>query len=310
MKRAFFLFPFFCIFGFLIFFPQPSLTYAKTGLLLWFYTLLPSMLPFMILSDFFLHTSKKFWQRFFGLSSKGAYAFLMGISCGYPMGAKVTADLYREHHITKQEACYLLAFSNYPGPAFLSSYICISLFHRNSLILPTYIIIYGSGFFCAFLFRMLSAQKTKENARKKTISPETNKKETSRSLGETLDVSIMNGFESIAKMGGYIILFSILQGILKRLLHPFPCISRLAMGLTEITTGNLAIAQSSWDFSVAYPLVVMFTSFGGLCVTAQTKSMLTDTDLPFIPYLKGKLSCALCALCLAWFLVKIVKVIV
>lgn len=44
--------------------------------------------------------------------------------------------------------------------------------------------------------------------------------------------------------------------------------------------------------------------------SSQTKSMLADTDLSLIPYLKGKLCCLTITLALTFFLVEVVKVIV
>lgn len=308
MKRTLSLLLFSGILVFLIFFPQQSLSYAKTGLMLWFYTLLPSMLPFIILSNFFIQTNaldkllaapKKIWHSVFGLSPNGTYALFMGIFCGYPMGAKITADLYREQRISYQEACYLLSFSNHPGPSFLSAYLCVSIFKRPDLIFPTYLIIYTSSFLCSLFFRFQGAPGITSN----TIC--SNKKETScaPSLGELLDVSIMNGFQSITKLGGYIILFSIIQGILKQMLLPVGPVKYLILGLTEITTGTAALSESTLPFTTCYPLALAFTSFGGLCVTAQTKSMLAGTNLPFKSYLKGKLCCALCTLILAGLIV-------
>ena len=54
MKRFLSFFLLVLFLGFLLFFPGQSLVYAKNGLLLWFYTLLPSLLPFMILSGLLL----------------------------------------------------------------------------------------------------------------------------------------------------------------------------------------------------------------------------------------------------------------
>lgn len=147
---------------FLLLFPSQAFSYAKAGLMLWFYTLLPSLLPFMILSNICIKTGlldklfeapKKFWKKAFALSPSGAYALCMGIFCGYPMGAKITADLYAEHRISKQEASYLLTFACFPGPSFLSSYLCVGLFKNTRLIFPTYFILYSSGFLCSLLFR-------------------------------------------------------------------------------------------------------------------------------------------------------------
>ena len=298
---------------FLLLFPSQAFSYAKAGLMLWFYTLLPSLLPFMILSNICIKTGlldklfeapKKFWKKAFALSPSGAYALCMGIFCGYPMGAKITADLYAEHRISKQEASYLLTFACFPGPSFLSSYLCVGLFKNTRLIFPTYFILYSSGFLCSLLFR---PQKSSEfSYLKKT------KKEISGSdfLGNILDTSIMNGFETITKLGGYILIFSILQGIFSIALRSFPTLGYFLQGITEITTGNAALSKASWSFDLIYPLILAFTSFGGLSVAAQTKSMLANTDLPFSSYLKGKICSFFCTFAIAFCLVKIVKVII
>ena len=155
------------LFFFLLLFPSQAFSYAKAGLMLWFYTLLPSLLPFMILSNICIKTGlldklfeapKKFWKKAFALSPSGAYALCMGIFCGYPMGAKITADLYAEHRISKQEASYLLTFACFPGPSFLSSYLCVGLFKNTRLIFPTYFILYSSGFYAPFCFALKKAR--------------------------------------------------------------------------------------------------------------------------------------------------------
>ncbi len=313
MIKKFFPFILFVFIFFLLLFPSQTLSYAKAGLMLWFYTLLPSLLPFMILSniciqtgvlDKLFETPKKFWEKAFALSPSGAYALFIGIFCGYPMGAKITADLYQKQRISKQEASYLLTFACFPGPSFLSSYLCVGLFNNTNLILPTYFTLYSSGFLCSLLFRPKKYNKF--------ITTEKKKKEISNSdfLGKILDTSIMNGFETITKLGGYILIFSILQGFLNIIFHSFPTINYLLQGITEISTGNAALSKAPWNFDFLYPLILAFTSFGGLSVAAQTKSMLANTDLPFLSYLKGKVCSFVCTFSLAFFLIKIVKIII
>lgn len=313
MKKFILHFILFLFLFFLLLFPAQAFSYAKTGLMLWFYTLLPSLLPFMILSniciktgllDKLFETPKKFWEKAFALSPSGAYSLFMGIFCGYPMGAKITADLYLEHRISKQEASYLLTFACFPGPSFLSSYLCVGLFKNTHLIIPTYFIIYSSGFLCSLLFR------PKKNRNLPIL--EKKKKEISNSdfLGKILDTSIMNGFETITKLGGYILIFSILQGILNITFRSFPTISYFLQGITEITTGNASLSKTPWKFDFLYPLILAFTSFGGLSVAAQTKSMLANTDLPFLSYLKGKVCSFICTFSIAFCLIKIVKIII
>lgn len=298
---------------FLLLFPSQAFSYSKAGLMLWFYTLLPSLLPFMILSNICIKTGlldklfeapKTFWKKVFALSPSGAYALCMGIFCGYPMGAKITADLYQAHRISKQEASYLLTFACFPGPSFLSSYLCVGLFKNTRLIFPTYFILYTSGLLCSFLFRpKADANIPYFEEKKKEIS-------SSDSLGKTLDTSIMNGFETITKLGGYILIFSILQGIFNLAFRSFPVLSYFLQGITEMTTGNAALSKAPLEFDLLYPLILAFTSFGGLSVAAQTKSMLANTDLPFSSYLKGKICSFVCTFAIAFFLVKIIKVVI
>lgn len=314
MKQLLYYLSFSCIFFFLLLSPRSAAECAKAGLMLWFDTLLPSMLPFMILSGLLIKTgflekllsfTGGFWRSVFGLTPMGGYGLLAGIFCGYPMGARTAADLYKSRYISRQEACYLLTFSSHPGPAFLSSYLCAGLLRQEELSLPAFGILYLSSFLTSLLFRpFYTFSKTPVSLRKR--------KETSSafSWGEALDVSIMDSFLAITKLGGYIILFSLFQGILALPPCLSPDLKCFLLGFTEITTGSAAIVRQNWGLSLTFPLLLAFSAFGGLCVTFQTNSMLSDTDLPLAPYLKGKLCTFLLTLALGILFIKIVKVLI
>ena len=55
----------------------------------------------------------------------GAFALTIGITSGYPVGAKVTSDLYKDNNCTKEEAERLIAFTNSSGPLFIISAVGI-----------------------------------------------------------------------------------------------------------------------------------------------------------------------------------------
>ena len=65
----------FFVFVYLLRFPEDAFQASTSGVTLWFFHVLPSLLPFMILSDFFIHT---------GLASvllqktKGIFRFQIG----------------------------------------------------------------------------------------------------------------------------------------------------------------------------------------------------------------------------------------
>ena len=52
-----------------------------------------------------------------------SYALLLGLLCGYPMGTKITSDLYGCGRISRREAEYLLTFTNHASPVFIYTYL-------------------------------------------------------------------------------------------------------------------------------------------------------------------------------------------
>ena len=58
----------------------------------------------------------------------GAFALSMGMTSGYPTGAKITTDLYENGELTKIEAERLLSFTNTSGPLFIISSCGVGMF--------------------------------------------------------------------------------------------------------------------------------------------------------------------------------------
>lgn len=103
-----------------------------------------------------------------------------------------------------------------------------------------------------------------------------------------IDAGIMNGFDTLARLGGYIMLFSMLASLLGRL--PLrPEFTLLATGILELTNGIDCLSAYSGSLQMKYILAMAFTAFGGLSGIAQTSSMIRDTSLSIRHYciLKG-----------------------
>ena len=139
-----YLFPFSVLLLFLtmLLFPAPVLKGASDGLLLWFHTVLPTLLPFILVCDLMLHTRAIHWiarignrlfSRLFRTSSYGSFSILAGFLCGYPIGAKVTTDLLLSGLISRSEACYLLSFCNNTSPMFVISFLVLQNLKNPSL---------------------------------------------------------------------------------------------------------------------------------------------------------------------------------
>lgn len=293
---------------YMLLFPKKVLADSLAGLDLWFHTVLPSLLPFMILSNVLIGANvvsqlmrpfSGFFRHVLGLSPEGGYAWLLGLFCGFPMGARLTGDMYRQHRISREEAGYLLTFANQSSPMFLSTYVVLHGLGDSTLTLPVFVIFYASAFLTSLVFRIRSRRFGLPPSKPKKEVPE------QTSYGNLLDTSIMNGFEIITRLGGYIILFSILAGIVLQFPAPLHTAAPFLSGLTEITTGIHTISGTTLPLQVKFTAIVCCTAFGGFSTVAQTSCMLNGTGLSIFTYLKGKLVNAAVAglLCLFVFVV-------
>ncbi len=108
------------------------------------------------------------------------------------------------------------------------------------------------------------------------------------SLLDTLDDSILSGLYSIAKLGGYMVLFNLLNLLPRAFLPVVTCAGidtgAVANCLLEITSGISRIGSRA-------PLIVLLLlPFGGFSCIAQTYSMIKNTDLSLKKYLFHKLA--------------------
>ena len=120
----------------MLIYPSISLEYASMGLQLWFNKMIPTLLPFMILSSIMiqLQINTTFMRIFepilypiFHVNKQCLYAIFIGFLCGFPMGAKTCQELYELKKITKAEAEYLLSFNNNIGPVYFVSFVLATL---------------------------------------------------------------------------------------------------------------------------------------------------------------------------------------
>ena len=288
MKRIFPLIFLSFFFIFLLVFPSGVLQSSKNGLLLWFDTLLPTLLPFLIVSQlilktplvhFFQNTWGTCFQRLFHCSENGAFCLLCGFLCGYPVGARLIALQIKEHKLTLSEGQYLLSFCNNISPMFCISYGILQTL-KQSQILPYLMIIYGSAFIFGFITRPKLLPTQILSTKKQTPSTE--------NIFQLIDVCIIDSFLIMIKLCGYLILFTILGDGLNLLIpQKFELLSPMISSFLEITRG-LQVIQSLPDGLYKTSLCIGTLTFGGLCCIFQTSSVISDTALSLKKYITHK----------------------
>lgn len=277
-----------------------SLKYASLGLELWFHKMIPSLLPFMILSGIMIRL--KLTEKMAGVlypvigpvyrvRKNVVYCMGLGFLCGFPMGAKVTADLYERDMLTRREAEYLLAFCNNIGPVYFCSFV-LPLLERQ-LILPYLFGMYGIPLFYGLMlrytvFRELSPENIKPVHSGKPEDHPGN-------LLVAVNESVQTSLHSILVLGGYMILFNLLNLPFHILIGRKPAL----ISPTLEITGGLSMLGGGLPL---YSLLAL--SFGGLSCIAQTYSCISATDLDLGGYICHKVILTLLnsVFYLCWFL--------
>ena len=273
------LFKGFVLFFFILMFLFPYASYkgASTGLMLWFINVLPSLLPFIIISNLMVQLgiagkiSRILYPllgRLFKVSPEGCYPILLGFLSGLPMGAKGTADLVATGKISKKEGNFLLSMCNNASPIFIMSFIGINQLRLGQIRWQLFGLIYGSSIISAIIYRSYQNIHDKKvrisTFNDNSLSFPISEYKTAKLSFDIIDKSIMNGFEIVTKIGGYIILFSILAQIINTIGTSFNLLKSIVMGILEITTGIDQICKLRISSNTKIVLISILTSFGGL----------------------------------------------
>lgn len=274
----------------LVLFPAESAEAAREGLRLSLETVLPSLFPFFVLSslaissgvaDQLAHALERFMRPLFSISGAGAGALILGLVGGYPVGARTTAELYRGGSLAKSEAERLLAFCNNAGPGFLLGICGGAVFQSARAGLYLYLVHVAAALLTGVALRRagIAGAPASEPRRAKTAR---------RRFAAAFPAAVKDSFLAVWSVCGFVVLFAVLLRFLT-LLAPmgvdegraYP----LLLGLVELTNGVMALPNGRGGFVLCAALL----AWGGLCVHAQTLSVLEDSGLSTKYYFAGKL---------------------
>lgn len=258
-------------------------------------TVIPSLFPFMVLSDLLVASlapsDKRRGPALLGIPPVGWGAFALGALCGFPIGVKYLCDLYRTGRLQRGAALRLLPFVNNSGPAFVIAGIGLSLFSSLSFGLLLYAVQLLSALLCGILFFALS-QKAEAG-----ISPP--------QKGGAVDGGLLPAIRrsATAMLGvcAAVVFFSAVAEVVGMYLPAF--FTAVVHSLLEVGGASRAAADMLGTAPLlARALAVLALCFGGFSVHLQAQVFLAETDLPFSRYLAGKAVQAALALLLFFLL--------
>lgn len=257
---------------------QTAAAGAAEGIDLCIKVIIPSLFPFFIVTTY-LNASLlgmripglRTLGRLLHVPSGGESLLLLGLIGGYPVGAQLVADAYRQSQLKKRTGQILLGYCSNAGPAFIFG-VAGTLF--SSFWTPLFL----------WLIHLLSAVATG------LLLPQP--AYTTMSWDTDRNISIVQALQKsisiCASVCGWVVVFKIIMAYLAHFAAGFLESSHMVLltGILELSNGCLKLAEINSE-AVRFVLCAVFLAFGGICVLLQTLSV-TET-LGIGLYIPGKL---------------------
>jgi sporulation integral membrane protein YlbJ len=307
----------------LIVYPEESFAASIRGLDMWWEIVFPSLLPFFIISEMLIGFGivkfigvllEPLMRPLFRVPGVGGFVWAMGMASGFPAGAKLTARLRQEKQISRIEAERLVAFTNSSNPLFIFGAVSVGFFKNAQLgiilALSHYLGNICVGLLMRFYGRNDLEEKEIQKGKKQSKFPirtafialHRTRVNDNRPIGRLLGDAVTSSIQTLLMIGGFIILFSVINKllfhlnitsflakivkfILNTLSIPETLSIPLISGLFEITQGSQMTSQVQDASLMQLAVITSFIlAFSGFSVQAQVASILAQTDIRFQPF--------------------------
>ncbi len=281
--------------AFIIFlsFSDVAIEYMKKGLELCAGSVIPSLFPFMVISELIVKSPLSYriggilkypMKLLFGICEAGSCALILGMLCGFPIGARTAASMYDSGSISRDEFERLLCFCNNPGSAFVISAVGISLFGNKQV---------GILLYCCVILSSLTVGIFVNILYSKRKSAHTVRAYNSMQSADAVTVftsSVTSSAISMLTVCAYVVFFSAFIGCIAAILHNIglpDSVSTIIFGFFEMTSG-VSAAASSQGVRSALILCALFTAWSGMSVHCQIITICSGRGLSFGKYFISK----------------------
>lgn len=283
-----------CLLFLLLIFHNETVAGTQSGLLLWYQILIPSLLPFILVTNALAETNayQAAAVRFQKICPNRIYeliAIILGNLCGYPIGGKILNDFVKNRYITPVTANLILSLSSQASPMFLIGYVHLHII-KNEIPLPIFLI----GIYLPVLlyYPFIKSTKDREEMSANTFS----------SHNFCITDTFLHAARTMVMIGMYVIIFSILLCILLPFCtHTIP---KILLSFLEITTGLKLLESLAISHSLKLSLLCALSSFGGLCSGFQILGVLDYNGANIKKYLLDKILLSAGTFLIIWFYYK------
>ena len=249
--------------------------------------LIPSLFPFLFFSSLIYYYAGGLLSFIFSpllcplfkISKNACPAVVAGILGGFPSGAIIAAELFKEGKITKEEAERLPVFCSNSGLMFVIGTLGVG--HFSSF--RTGVLIYFFHIFASLAAGLLSAAERK----KFIFNPVKTKSPVFMPFSEAFTKALSKALLSIALISGNFIIFRVLSFVFS-VFFKDSFVKSFIFGLLEVTGGVLSMPGNN----IGVILTLFLLSFNGICVYMQTLSVFAPLNLSVKKYISWKIFCA------------------
>lgn len=302
----------FCVF----FFETPVIIERmKKGLALCSGVLIPTLFPFMVLSELLMISgidrmlSKilgNILEKIFMIPRCATSAFILGLLCGFPVGTVIAYSLYDKGKISNDELLHLLLFCNIQSSAFIINTVGLSMLGSKNAGL----ILYASQIIALIVTG--AAYPRIFPPKKSSIDLKISDKVSHEGLTLRFTRSIKSSVLSVLSICGFVLFFSVLCGIAfdlgKRLNIPYS-ITLILCSALEMSCGCLEVSETLHGAAALYGCTAVL-GFSGISMHFQIMSLCKNTRVKYGRFFAVKIFSAAIAVIAAVILNFIFKIFV
>jgi sporulation integral membrane protein YlbJ len=326
----------------ILIYPKQSFDAALNGVAIWWDVLFPALFPFFVVSElmlgfgivhFFGTLLDPMMRPVFRIPGSGGFVMAMGFAAGYPVGARLTSQLWDAKLINREESERLAAYTTTSDPIFLIGAVAVGFFHNAALAPVLAVAHYGGAVIVGLLMRFWGGRTTP----KVMPIPEIGKRRVSiwrrafesmhkarisdgRPFGTLLIQGVQSGLRLIIVVGGLVVFFSVvievltiagviglIQSFIASVLSAFnipgPLSAAIVNGFFEVTLGAKTAAASfpGADLRSQAVVAAFVLSWAGLSVHAQSMSLMHHMPVRYSSFFLARFVHALLSSAIAYF---------
>ncbi len=309
----------------IVVFPAKGLEAATRGVAIWWDVLFPALFPFFVISEmmlgfgivhFFGALLDPMMRPLFRVPGIGGFVMAMGFASGYPIGARLTSQLWEQKLVNRDEGERLVSFTSTSDPIFLIGAVSVGFFHDAGLAVIFALSHYGTGIVLGLIMRfhgssaatppavhqddgpiMMRALRAMHRARLRDGRP----------VGLLLQEAVQSSLKLVFVIGGLVVFFSAVLELftaahvmdffyraVNAALHlfaiPEPLSQAVVNGFFEVTLGAKSAGSAGDSIALVHKVAIaaFVLSWSGLSVHAQIVSLLNHTNLRYVPFLAAR----------------------